>query len=119
MMRFVFLLLAYFFLALGIIGIFLPGVPTVPFILLAAWFSARGSKPLHDWLYKHPHIGKLLIDWEKQKAISRTSKIAAVLMLAVSWIVMLLRVDDTTVLTAASVLFLIISIYIASRPEPS
>jgi uncharacterized membrane protein YbaN (DUF454 family) len=50
------LILAYFFLALAIAGIFLPGLPTVPFLLLTAWFAARGSERLHRWLYAHPHL---------------------------------------------------------------
>lgn len=118
-MRYIFLLLAYFFLVLAIIGVFLPGVPTVPFVLLAAWFSARGSERLHSWLYDHPHLGKILIDWEKQRAISRTSKITAVLMFAISWFVMLQRVNDMVLLTAVTILFIILSIYLISRPEPS
>jgi uncharacterized membrane protein YbaN (DUF454 family) len=59
------LILAYLFLVLAIIGIVLPGIPTVPFLLLTAWFAARGSERLHSWLYTHPHLGKLLIDWER------------------------------------------------------
>jgi len=44
MFRFIALILAYFFLILAIIGIFVPGLPTVPFLLLTAWFSAKGKK---------------------------------------------------------------------------
>ncbi len=82
------LILAYLFLALAIVGVLLPGLPTVPFLLLAAWFSARGSSRLHRWLYEHPHLGKLLIDWETQRAISRCSKVLAVFMLSISWVVL-------------------------------
>ncbi|MBI3712701.1 MAG: YbaN family protein [Burkholderiales bacterium] len=49
-MRLIYLAFAYFFLALGIIGIFVPGLPTVPFLLLTAWCASRRSKRLHRWL---------------------------------------------------------------------
>jgi len=81
------LLLAYVFLALALIGIFLPLLPTVPFLILTAWFSAIGSERLHQWLYAHPHIGKLLIDWEQQGAISSLNKIAATLIIILSLVV--------------------------------
>ena len=117
-MRLIYLLLAYFFITLAIAGIVLPGLPTVPFVLLAAWFSARGSERLHRWLYNHPHLGRILIDWERHGAISRASKILAVLMLAISWLVMLQRVDDVVVLALAAIFFIGLSTYLVSRPEP-
>ncbi|WP_019529377.1 YbaN family protein [Dasania marina] len=118
MTRLLALILAYFFLALAIVGVFLPGLPTVPFLLLTAWFAARGSDRLHGWLYAHPHLGKLLIDWEQQGAVSRTSKVIAVLMLIISWAVMLNRLDNIWLLTAIAILFITIAMYLISRPEP-
>jgi uncharacterized protein len=118
MTRLVALVLAYFFLALAIIGVFLPGIPTVPFLLLTAWFSAKGSKKLHRWLYEHSHLGKLLIDWETQKAVSRSSKVVAVLMLMVSWAVMYHRLSNVWILVATAILFVVIASYLISRPEP-
>jgi uncharacterized membrane protein YbaN (DUF454 family) len=118
MTRFVALILAYFFLALAVVGVFLPGIPTVPFLLLTAWFSARGSQRLHRWLYEHPHLGQLLIDWENQGAISRTSKVVAVLMLIASWVLMYLRLSNTWALAGITILFIVIAVYLVSRPEP-
>lgn len=112
------LILAYFFLALAIIGIVLPGLPTVPFLLLTAWFAAKGSERLHRWLYAHPHLGRLLIDWEQQGAISRTSKIAAVILIIVSWIIMYMHFDNPWLMTALAVLFIAVTAYLLSRPEP-
>ena len=118
MTRLVSLILAYFFLALAILGILLPGLPTVPFLLLTAWFAARGSDRLHSWLYAHPQLGKLLIDWEQEKAVSRTSKVIAVSMLIISWVVMYYRIDNAWVLAGIAVLFFLIGGYLLSRPEP-
>ena len=112
------LILAYFFLALAIIGVVLPGLPTVPFLLLSAWFAARGSQRLHRWLYAHPHFGKLLIDWEQQRAVSRSSKCIAVALLGVSWVVMYFQLTNPWVLAAVAVLFVAVAGFLVTRPEP-
>ena len=118
MARFVFLFLAYFFLALAFIGVILPGLPTVPFLLLAAWFSAKGSNRLNRWLYAHPHLGRLLIDWEQQRAITRSSKIIALLLLTLSWVIMYQRIDNIWLMIGVSVLLISIMAFLISRPEP-
>jgi len=97
----------------------LPGLPTVPFLLLAAWFSARSSPRLHQWLHQHAVFGKLLSDWETNKSISRRSKIIAVLMLILSYVVMLLRVENILVLVGIALLFMAVAAFLVSRPEPN
>ena len=118
MLRYLALLLACLFLILAIIGIFLPGLPTVPFLLLAAWFSARSSPRLHQWLHRHPIFGKLLTDWETNKSISRKSKIIAVLMLMLSYALMLVRVENSWILISVGLLFLAVAAFLISRREP-
>lgn len=117
-MRLIYLVLAYFFLALGIIGIFVPGLPTVPFLLLTAWCASRGSVRLHRWLYAHPQIGQLLIDWKTKRAISRSSKIVAVSMLLVSWFVMFHLVSTTWLVWLTGVFFVLVALFLATRNEP-
>lgn len=117
-MRLIALLLAYLFLGLAIIGVFLPGLPTVPFLLLAAWFAAKGSERLHRWIYAHPHLGKLLIDWETQGAVSRRSKIVAVLMICVSWAIMYRHVANTWILVGVTLVMLPGVAFLLTRPEP-
>ena len=112
------LLLAYLFLLLALVGIALPGLPTVPFLLLAAWFAARGSQRLHRWLYAHPHLGALLINWEQQRAVSRRSKVIAVLMLLASWLIMYWRVGHTWLLAGLALLFVAVATFLLTRPEP-
>lgn len=52
----------------------LPLVPTVPFMLLAAFCFARSSQKLHDWLLAHPVFGPAIVDWRRNGAISRRGK---------------------------------------------
>ncbi len=66
--------LGFVALSLGAIGIFTPFLPTVPFLLLAAFSFARSSERLHDWLLSHPTFGPPIRDWQRSGAISRRAK---------------------------------------------
>jgi len=74
LMRGVFLVLGLGFVALGFIGIFLPVLPTTPFLILAAACFARSSERLEGWLLNHRHFGPLLRDWRARGAIPRKAK---------------------------------------------
>jgi uncharacterized protein len=103
---------------LAVVGVVLPGLPTVPFLLLAAWSASKGSMRLHRWLYDHPRFGRILIDWEQKRAVSRRSKVLAVLLLASSWLFMLWRAPNALLLTFLALLFLSVGTFVVSRPEP-
>jgi len=64
-------------LGLGVLGIFLPLLPTTPFVLLAAFFFSRSSPAVHDWLLAHKTFGPAIRDWRDNRAISRRGKTAA------------------------------------------
>ena len=70
--------------ALGILGIFLPLLPTTPFLLLASACFARGSDRLHRWLLGNKLFGATIRDFEQGKGIPRKAKIMAVGLLWVS-----------------------------------
>lgn len=74
-------------LALGLIGIFLPLLPTTPFVLLAAFCFSRGSQRWEDWLLHHPRLGPMVRDWRRHHAVPlRAKQWATVMMLAsCSW----------------------------------
>jgi uncharacterized protein len=111
-------MLAYVCVGLAMLGVFLPGLPTVPFLLLAAWAASRGSARLHRWLYDHPRFGRILIDWEQKRAVSRRSKVVAVVLLSSSWLIMLWRVGSPSLLLAMALLFMAVGTFVVTRPEP-
>ena len=81
--RWLYLALAFVSLALGIGGGFLPVLPTVPFVLLAAWAAARSSPRLLHWLETHPQFGKPIADWRRGQVVHRRAKwLATALMTA-------------------------------------
>jgi hypothetical protein len=70
-------LLGFVFVALGLIGVYLPLLPTTPFLLLAAACFARSSERCHQWLLNNPTFGPIIRDWQDRRCISRTSKTIA------------------------------------------
>ena len=103
--------------ALGFAGVFLPLLPTTPFLLLAAFSFSRGSDRLHTWLVTHPTLGPPIRDWQEHSAISRNVKvIASVSMVAVFAISVILQAPWWA-LAAQGGILLFVAAFIWTRPE--
>jgi uncharacterized protein len=79
--RWLWLLLAWVCLALAVLGVILPGLPTTPFVLVAAWAASRGSPRLHAWLHRHRLFGPMIRDWQREGAVSLRAKQTALAMM--------------------------------------
>ena len=84
-MRILWGIFGFIALALGVIGIVLPLLPTVPFLLLAAFCFAKSSQRLHDWLVTHPKLGPPIQDWRDHGAIRPRAKRLATLTVALAF----------------------------------
>ncbi len=105
-------------LLLGFVGIFLPLLPTTPFLLLAAFCFARSSDRLHRWLLTHPVFGPMIENWRRHRAIARSAKIAATFAcVAVFAISLALRVPVIGILAQALILLCVLA-FIWTRREP-
>jgi len=71
-------LLGFAFLSLALAGVFLPLLPTTPFVLLAAGCFAKSSERMHRWILRNPTFGPMVTDWEKRKCVSRRVKVIAI-----------------------------------------
>ncbi len=72
---------------LGIIGIFVPLLPTTPFLLLAAWFFFRSSERLYTRLVNHKYLGPYIKNYRENKSITKRTKIATIVLLWTSIII--------------------------------
>lgn len=118
MRRWTYLLLAWIALALGLIGVVLPGLPTTPFILLAAWAAARGSTRLHRWLEAHRVFGPMIRDWQSHGAVSRRAKWTASLTMLVCAAIFFATAPRWWMAASASAIMALVALWLWFRPEP-
>ena len=111
-------LLAYGSLALGLIGIVVPGLPTVPFVLLAAFAASRGSARLHAWLLGHRRFGPMIRDWQAQGAVSRRAKWLATGMMSACAAIMFLTAPKTWMAATGTTIMAVVAAWLWRRPEP-
>ena len=71
-------------LVLGIVGIALPLLPTVPFVILAAFCFSKGSRRWEKWMLEHPRLGPIIHDWREHHAVPLRAKQIATVMMAIS-----------------------------------
>ncbi|XKE46407.1 YbaN family protein [Halomonas organivorans] len=116
--RAAYLTLAGISFLLGVIGAFLPLLPTTCFMLLAVWAASRGSPRFAGWIRHHPRFGPTVLAWEAERAIPRHAKWLAGAMLLLS--MLLLSVTLTALwLKAGVIVFLgLVGLWILTRPEP-
>lgn len=117
-MRRFYLCVGYASLGLGILGIFLPVLPTTPFIILAAWSFSRSHPELARRLYDHPRFGPLLTDWRDQKAIPWRAKMYALSALALSFAFTTWLTESRTLPLILGAIMGSVALYIVTRPEP-
>ena len=116
--RILYLSFAYLCVALGVVGAFLPVLPTTPFILLAAWAAPKGSPALHRWLYEHPRFGPPLIAWEQKGAVSRPAKWTACTLMTASWVIMYVQTSTWIVPAITGAIFVAVGAFLITRPAP-
>lgn len=104
-------------MALGVAGIFLPVLPTTPFLLLAAWCFLQSSPKAYRWLYDQPALGKALRNWDKNKSIARSTKIVAILMIMASMIALWINVELLWLKILVSSILFAVTIFIFTRNE--
>lgn len=119
MTRILLFTLGWLAVAIGIVGAFLPVLPTTPFMILAAALFARSSPRFEQWLVDHPRFGKPLTDWRRSGAIARPAKIASVSLMTVSYGIIWFGGSSSPTLRLVTALILVsCAVFIVTRPEP-
>ncbi|WP_313593268.1 YbaN family protein [Agrobacterium cavarae] len=118
-MRIVYLCLGCLMVATGVVGAFLPVLPTTPFLLLALWCFSKSSPRLEAWLLNHPRFGKSLRNWREHGAIPRRAKIAAVSLMTMSYLFYLIIMAPMALhALIVAVVMIGAGTFIVTRPSP-
>lgn len=99
MLRIVYIIAGTLSLGLGVTGIFIPGLPTTPFLLLAAFFYAKSSERLHRWLIRHKVFGPFISDFREGKGMTVRAKLYVIFLI---WLTVLI----TALILKPSIIFI-------------
>lgn len=110
-------LLACISLLLGLVGVVLPGLPTVPFLLVSAWSAGKGWPRLEIWLLEHPSFGPPLKRWREHGAVPRKAKYLATVMMSLSVVMLLLSAAPFWLKLALPIFLCCVAIWLWRRPE--
>jgi len=115
--RYLYLILAWLCVILGIIGAFLPLMPTTVFLLIATWAFSKSSPYWHQWIRNHQFFGTTIRAWEKHHAISQKTKYGIFVTLMMSYLitaVILGPLSTTAIITAICISG--VAVYISNLP---
>ena len=112
--------LALLAMGLGLLGVALPVLPTVPFVLLAAWAASKGWPAFEIWLLNHRVFGPPILQWRLRGTVARRAKWISTLMMASSAIGMQFfgSVIPLWLRIAVPAVMLAVAIWLWRRPEP-
>jgi len=116
-LHWIYLSIGWLSTALGIIGAFLPVMPTTPFLLVALWAFGRSSPRLQQWLFDHPHFGKSLRDWHEHGAIRKDIKLLAISAMFVSVAIVYWVTGSTIAIAVHATIVTLVAMFILSRPS--
>jgi uncharacterized membrane protein YbaN (DUF454 family) len=103
-------------LAIGVLGIFLPVLPTTPFLLLAAACYARASTRLYAWLLGQPTFGPIVSRWRESRSMTPGVKRRALVMVVVTFSASILVVDVLPVQGMLAVIGAIVLLFLVRVP---
>ena len=98
--------------ALAIVGVFIPGLPTVPFLLVALFCFERSSKKYHDMIMNNKYFGPVLQDYYSGKGLTSSVKIKAILFLCCGMIFSIYKIQNLHARIALAVVWLGVAIHI-------
>lgn len=110
-------LLALCALALGVAGVILPGIPGVPFLLVAAWAGSRGWPAFERWLLAHPRLGPPVRAWRDHGAVPRQAKWWASGMMTLAALMLWLLPMPLWLRVGAPLAMLAVGTWLWRRPE--
>ena len=114
--RIFYLLFGWFSLITGIIGIFLPLLPTTPLVLLAAWCFSKSSERFHTWLINHKFFGPIVSDWQSNDGIPRKSRNRAIIFMWLGMAISILMVGRFWATVGLVCIGICVSIYLLRMP---
>ena len=103
-------------LAIGVLGIVVPVLPTTPFLLLAAACYARASDRLYAWLIGRPSLGPIITEWRTSRSLPPGVRARALAVVALSFGVSIVLVDSLAIKAALAAAGLVVGVFLYRIP---
>jgi len=115
--KIILLFLGWLCVGLAFVGIFVPGIPTTPFLIVALWAFAQSSKKFHSWLLNHKRFGPMLRNWESHKVVPQKAKILMIILQIFAVIMVQYSINNYLITTMLAVLLFFVARYVLSLPS--
>ena len=117
MKRTILISLGWLCVGLGFVGVFVPGIPTTIFLIIALWAFTKSSAKLRHWLLNHKRFGPILNNWQEHKVVPRKAKILMVILMSLA-VVLFYYSSQNLYLTIGLIIILVsVAIYVISLPS--
>ena len=117
MKRTILISLGWLCVGLGFVGVFVPGIPTTIFLIIALWAFTKSSEKLRHWLLNHKRFGPILSNWQKHQVVPRRAKILMVVLMSVA-VILFYYSSQNLILTIGLIIILVsVAIYVISLPS--
>ena len=117
MKRIILISLGWLCVGFGFVGIFVPGVPTTIFLIIALWAFTKSSEKLRHWLLHHKRFGPILNNWQKHKVVPRRAKILMVILMSSAVVLFHYSLQNLYLTIGLVIILVSVAIYVISLPS--
>ena len=117
MKRTILISLGWLCVGLGFVGVFVPGIPTTIFLIIALWAFTKSSKKLRHWLLNHKRFGPILNNWQEHKVVPRRAKILMVVLMSLAVILFYYSLQSLILTIGLIIILVSVAIYVISLPS--
>jgi hypothetical protein len=117
MKRTILISLGWLCVGLGFVGVFVPGIPTTIFLIIALWAFTKSSKKLRHWLLNHKRFGPILNNWQQHKVVPRRAKILMVVLMSLAVVLFYYSLQNLYLTIGLIIILVSVAIYVISLPS--
>ena len=117
MKKIILISLGWLCVGLGFVGVFVPGIPTTIFLIIALWAFTKSSKKLRNWLLNHKRFGPILNNWQQHKVVPRRAKILMVVLMSLASILFYYSLQNLYLTIGLVIILVLVAIYVISLPS--
>ena len=117
MKRTILISLGWLCVGLAFVGVFVPGIPTTIFLIIALWAFTKSSEKLRHWLLNHKRFGPILNNWQEHKVVPRRAKILMVVLMSLA-VILFYYSSQSLIFTIGLIIILtLVASYVISLPS--